>query len=235
MGGHLGGEQASRTALTSISRYVLDMMHWFLKLRPNEEQDFLDELSDSLRVGQERLWSECGKRNRGMGTTLTMSYLIWPKMYVVHAGDSRCYLLRGGKLEQLTTDHTLAQQLLEQGAITSEEAARSKWRHVLWNCVGGQDEPVRPEALRCRLEVGDTLLLCTDGLTGMVGDDMIASILQRSQSSSVAVGNLIDAAKAAGGSDNISVIVCRFIEVISGGCDPSSENRSDADDTTEID
>ena len=71
-------------------------------------------------------------------------------------------------LEQLTTDHTIAQKMLDAGALSEDDAAISRWRHVLWNCVGGGDERVRPEAILSRLEVGDTVLLCSDGLTGMV-------------------------------------------------------------------
>jgi serine/threonine protein phosphatase PrpC len=222
MGGHNGGERASRTAVKASAHYVLDMMQWFLKLSPDNEQDFIDELSNSLRVVQDRIWSQNDATNRGMGTTVTMAYLLWPKLYVVHAGDSRCYLFRGGKLEQLTTDHTLAQQMLDAGALSAEEAATSRWRHVLWNCVGGSDNHIRPEAIRTRLEVGDIVLLCSDGLTGMIDDELIASLLRDSRSSSDAVDELIYAAKAAGGKDNISVIVCRILEKVENECDDES-------------
>jgi serine/threonine protein phosphatase PrpC len=218
MGGHNGGERASRTAVKSIAHYVLDMMHWFLKLSPDDEHDFVDELSDSLRVVQDRIWSQSDVSNRGMGTTVTMAYLLWPKMYIVHAGDSRCYLFRAGKLEQLTTDHTLAQQMLDAGAMSVEEAATSRWRHVLWNCVGGLDERVRPEAIRVQLEVGDTVLLCSDGLNGMIDDQLIASVLNDSHSSADTVDDLILAAKAAGGKDNISAIVCRILDQVENEC-----------------
>lgn len=91
-------------------------MHWFLKLRAESEDDFLEELSDCLKVVQKRLWSASSDTHYRMGTTVTLAYVLWPKLFLVHAGDSRCYLLRSGQLRQLTTDHTLAQQMIECGA-----------------------------------------------------------------------------------------------------------------------
>ena len=130
-----------------------------------------------------------------MGTTVTMSYLLWPKMYVVHAGDSRCYLFRQGVLRQLTTDHTIAQQFVDSGSMSIDDPGLAHWRHVLWNCVGGGAEKVRPEAIRIRLQVSDTILLCSDGLCGMVGNDVIAAVLAEDLASNQSVNALIDAAK----------------------------------------
>ncbi len=209
MGGHHGGEQASRTAVEASAKYVLDMMHWFLKLTPSDEHEFEDELSNCLTQIQNKIWQQSGPSDRRMGTTVTMAYLLWPRMFVVHAGDSRCYLLRDGKLKQLTTDHTIAQQLIDSGQMSPDDAAISNWRHVLWNCVGGGDERVRPEAIRASLKHGDVVLLCSDGLTGMLADSAIESIVTSAPSSEVACKRLVDAANDAGGKDNISVIVCK--------------------------
>jgi len=229
MGGHHGGEQASRTAVESCAQYVLDMMQWFLKLAPGNEEDFEEELSDCLKSVQRKIWKQGGSNIGRMGTTVTMAYLIWPRMFVVHAGDSRCYLLRGGELKQLTTDHTIAQQLVDSGGMTPDDAALSNWRHVLWNCVGGGDEQVRPEAVRCQLKHDDVIVLCSDGLTGMIDDSDIASIIDKSSSSKDATGRLIDAANKAGGKDNISVVVCRIVDP--SGCD---DQTADGPATTTI-
>ena len=229
MGGHTGGEIASRTAVKATARYVLDMTKWFLKLSPDDEQDFIDELSGSLGIIQKRIWSQSDSSSRSMGTTVTMSYILWPRMYVVHAGDSRCYLFRDGRLEQLTTDHTVVQQMLNSGAITHEEAAVSKWRNVLWNCVGGGDPKVRPEVVLCRLQIGDTVLLCSDGLNGMVRDDFIAKVLSKNGPSSACVDELIQGAKQAGGKDNISVVVCHVLGEIADDC-----NEQGSTDTTVV-
>ncbi|MCM2372847.1 PP2C family protein-serine/threonine phosphatase [Aporhodopirellula aestuarii] len=210
MGGHHGGEQASQTAVEASAKYVLDMMHWFLKLSADDEQEFLDELSDCLKSVQKKIWAAGESDGRRMGTTVTMAYLLWPRMFVVHAGDSRCYLLRDGHLQQLTTDHTIAQKLIDSGGMSPDDDALKNWRHVLWNCVGGGDQQVRPEAVRCQLQHDDVLLLCSDGLTGMLDDEMIGSIISSADSSEQAGRRLIDEANRAGGKDNISVIVCRI-------------------------
>src|SRR5262249_35591209 len=106
MGGHAAGKRASALAVDSLTAYVLNTMHWFFRLRQDDEEQFLDDLKHALAYCQERVRAE-GERvpgRRGMGTTLTMAYLIWPRLYVVHAGDSRCYLLRKGRLRQITRD-----------------------------------------------------------------------------------------------------------------------------------
>lgn len=229
MGGHQGGERASRTAIEETARYVLDMMHWFLKLSPDDEQDFVDELSASLKTVQERIWSAGGgPSGRQMGTTVTMAYLLYPKMYVVHAGDSRCYLFRDGTLRQLTTDHTVAQQMIDAGALSKEDAAVKRWRHVLWNCVGGGEAQVRPEAIRCKLGPGDVVLLCSDGLSGMLDDPQIEELLASELDSPGLVDRLIAAANEAGGSDNISAIICR----VSDETEPSDKAVDPGNTTT---
>ncbi|WP_161604391.1 PP2C family protein-serine/threonine phosphatase [Roseiconus nitratireducens] len=210
MGGHEAGERASRIAVQATARYVLDMMRWFLKLSPTAEDDFIDELSESLVSVQKELWS-AGPEGHSMGTTVTMAYLLWPKIYVVHAGDSRCYQLRDGVLRQLTTDHTVAQQLLDSGGLNESDPSLQHWRHVLWNCVGGSRKQVSPEAIRADLRVGDQILLCSDGLTGMLDDRTIRSVLEEAGSPEVKVRQLIDLANEAGGTDNITAVICRVV------------------------
>lgn len=210
MGGHVDGELASGTAVRACARYVLDMTDWFLKLSPANEDDFKRELQDALAIVQESLFDKHAPAERQMGTTVTMAYVVWPRLYVVHAGDSRCYLLRSGQMQQLTTDHTLAQKLLDDQAITPEQAATSKWRHVLWNCVGGSKQHVETEVTKTILEPEDTILLCSDGLSGMLSDEEIRDVVCQAKSSRQAIDRLITRANDAGGADNISVIVARY-------------------------
>ncbi len=235
MGGHHGGEQASRTAVEASARYVLDMMQWFLKLSIDDEQDFKEELANCLTQVQKKIWSvsvgPCGQSERSMGTTVTMAYVLWPRMFIVHAGDSRCYLLRDGALRQMTTDHTIAQQLIDSGGMLADDPALTNWRHVLWNCVGGGREKVHPEVIRSHLQVGDVLILCSDGLTGMVDDAQITSIVSSSTSAEDATKKLIQAANDAGGCDNISAIVCRIDHQIDDVEDCENEPSSLADTT----
>jgi len=113
----------------------------------------------------------------GMGATMTMAYLIWPKMYVVHVGDSRCYMLRDAHLQQITTDHTYAEEYVKAGVLKPEEARKSQWSHVLWNVVGGKNSALQPVVYRCELREGDRVLVCTDGVTRHLDDNQLTEIL----------------------------------------------------------
>src|SRR5947209_7440720 len=136
-GGPAGARRASTLAVNSLTTYLLNTMHWFFRLRPDLEDQFLDDLKSALEFCQERIRAEAERipEHRGMGTTLTMAYLTWPHVYVVHAGDSRCYLLRGGRLRQLTRDHSLGGEPL--GRDAPEENGGAPWGRMLWNFVGG--------------------------------------------------------------------------------------------------
>ena len=116
-----------------------------------------------------------------MGTTLTMAYSVATDLYIVHAGDSRAYLFRDGELEQLTSDHTLVQALIDGGSISPEDAKRHNRRNIVTNVIGGPREGVFAEIHKLALIDGDTLLFCTDGLTEPVSDDAIAGVLRTSR------------------------------------------------------
>lgn len=227
MGGHQEGELASRTAVDGSARYVLDMMRWFLKLSPDDEDDFEEELAECLKSIQRKIWSVDGSGTRRMGTTVTMAYLLWPRLFIIHAGDSRCYRLRDGKLRQLTTDHTIAQHYIDSGMMRHEDEALKDWRHVLWNCVGGGEQVVQPEAIRCQLKQGDIVILCSDGLTDMLDDSEITSVLNATHGSKQAVEQLIAQVNRAGGIDNISLIVCRVLQPTE--CDEGRDSIEDHD------
>lgn len=209
MGGMSDGELASRMAVRAAASYVLDMVHWFLKLSPGEEDHFESELSAALENIDRKIWTLGHDQRIQLGTTVTMAYVLWPQVYIVHAGDSRCYLHRSGILQQLTTDHTVAQQLIDMGQLQPNHPNLRRWHHVLWNCAGG-DKRVQPEVVRCNLQVGDQLLLCSDGLTNMITDSQLADILAGEGSSQKTVDRLIAAANHAGGRDNITAVVASF-------------------------
>jgi protein phosphatase len=212
MGGHAAGERASSLAVDTVARYVLHTMPWFMGLREDHEDDLRDQLIAAMERCQDRIEQEAAAHaeRHGMGTTLTMAYLLWPRLYVVHAGDSRCYVLRGGRLQQVTTDHTMAQRMVEAGVLGKEEAAGSKLGHVLWNCLGGGDHRLSPEVRKVVLAVGDTLLLCSDGLTTCVPDERIREVLAAGHGAEETCRRLVDAANAAGGPDNVTVVVAHF-------------------------
>jgi serine/threonine protein phosphatase PrpC len=212
MGGHAAGQRASALAVDSIATYVLNTMHWFFRLREDRQDSFEEDLKAALEHCQAKVQAEAERLpdRRGMGTTLTMGYLSWPMLYVVHVGDSRCYLFRRSMLKQITRDHTVAQRLVDEGLLNEEDVENSKWSHVLWNVIGGGSAELSPEVYKAELKLGDKLLLCTDGLTKHVADRDIAQVLGSDSPAEVVCERLIQAANDAGGSDNITVVVAHF-------------------------
>jgi len=212
MGGHAAGKRASTIAVNSLAESVLNTLSWSLGLGGNQETILEQELQAAMERCQRQIeaCASATAETHGMGTTLTMAYLLWPRLYVVHAGDSRCYLLRDNQLGQITTDQTMAQKLVEQGALQPAEAQQSRWSHVLWSCLGGGNEWLRTEIYKCTLTYGDTLLLCTDGLTSCIGDQQIRTLLSGTERAQDCCRQLIHAANEAGGPDNITVVVVRL-------------------------
>jgi protein phosphatase len=213
MGGHAAGERASAIAVRSIVRYTVKCMRWFFRLSDDPEHDFLDELSAALEHSQEKVLAdaEAEPEREGMGTTLTAAYVIWPRLYVVHAGDSRAYLLRDGKLHQITRDQTIARRMVEEGAMDEEQAEHTRFSHMLWNFVGNAEENAfRAELYKAKLTGGDAVLLCSDGLTGHVDDAAIAQAIADGGLADDACSRLVDLANQAGGQDNITVALAKF-------------------------
>lgn len=210
MGGHGGGEVASTVAVDAIAQFALYAMPWMTQPDEAAETALLEQLGGAMTRCQERL-AQVAVRKRidqlRPGTTLTIAYTLWPKLYVTHAGDSRLYLYRGGQLAQVTTDHTVGQALRAQGALGD---APSRFDHILVNVVGGGGAQVNAEAHRLTLEPGDRVLLCSDGLTGHVPDEAIAAALAAHPTSASACDHLVEAAKADGGHDNVTVVVASF-------------------------
>jgi serine/threonine protein phosphatase PrpC len=147
-------------------------------------------------------------RGQQMGTTATLAYLLWPELYVAHAGDSRCYLLRQAELHQLTTDHTYADHYRSHGGPQVD--ADSPWHHMLWNALGGvRNSVLRPEIDRVPLEPWDTVLLCSDGLTKHLPDPTIAAIVAQQPDLHLCCQQLVALANQAGGTDNVTVVLGR--------------------------
>jgi PPM family protein phosphatase len=212
MGGYGNGEIASSIAIEALARYAFAVMPWLLSHSETSEADLERALRQALQHCHEKVQRTAQREglDSRMGTTLTMAYVTWPELHIAHVGDSRCYLAREGELRRLTRDHTLAEQLVEAHALSPEEARRSRFRHILVNAVGGSAKSVRVDLHSFELLPGDRLLLCSDGLTGHLGDAAIAEQLSQPVSAKSSVHALIDAANAAGGSDNITVVLAHF-------------------------
>jgi protein phosphatase len=145
-----------------------------------------------------------------MGTTLTVAGTLGNNLVIGHIGDSRAYLLRGNSLTQLTTDHTLAQTLIDAGIASRDDPAARSMRHILTAALGSMDEGLEPQVQTLKMIRGDRLLLCTDGLTDMVDDKTITRVLKEKGPSQQACQKLIDLALAGGGLDNVTVVVAQF-------------------------
>jgi protein phosphatase len=138
-----------------------------------------------------------------------MAMLAWPRAYLVHVGDSRAFYLRRGRLRQLTRDQNMAEFMVESGAWTEEQARRARTGEILVSAVGAAE--MLPSIGLVDLQPGDTLLLCTDGLCKHVPDERVVEILGRSGSAEAACRELVDAALADGGTDNVTVVVARMV------------------------
>ncbi|KAA5544591.1 serine/threonine-protein phosphatase [Roseiconus nitratireducens] len=210
MGGHAAGEKASSLALQHLVGRLLNSVHWFFQSDTDSEADFINALQNLLRDAHGRILAESQEHleNAGMGTTLTMAYIHWPTMYVVHVGDSRCYLIRGGVAKQVTTDHTLARQMVEAGGMKPEEEATSRWSNVLWNVLGGHSErELLAEVHRVDLQHGDSVVLCSDGLYRYLDEVALAEMVDGEPDASVLCRQLVHHANESGGEDNITVVV----------------------------
>lgn len=209
VGGHVGGEEASRSAVEAIAGYVTNTMNCFLSTDTSDDTALLNSLCDAATRSHELIAArarESGDR-KGMATTLTMFIAVWPALYLLQVGDSRCYRFRAGELEQLTRDQTMAQDLVDSGVLTPEQVSKSPFAHVLSSSLGGS--AWAPEVTKTDLKPGDTLLLCTDGLTKHVSPDRIAERLRTMTSSEEAVRGLVADTIAGGAGDNVTVLVLR--------------------------
>jgi protein phosphatase len=212
VGGKAGGEVASRTAITTMLNLVLDTPDWMLKIGRREADEVLRRFAERYRqvdvaVSEQALLEP---DLTGMGTTMTLACSLGADLILGHLGDSRAYFCRHGELYQVTRDHTLVQDMIEKGLLHESAAATHRWRHVLTRVLGGNWGAVEPELHHLWLADGDRLLLCTDGLTDMVDDDAIRTILMHTESSQAACQALVDLALQRGGKDNVTVALARY-------------------------
>lgn len=212
MGGHAAGEVASRLAISALVRLALQIPDWIFWI----DEDTAPEMERRAREAVQQVGSllvERGRQDselRGMGSTLTAARTCGRDLLIVHVGDSRAYVFRASRLERLTKDHTYAQTLVDAGQLSASDATISRFRHMLVNALGGSAEHVEVDVDLLRLEDGDRLLLCTDGLTDCVDDDSISAALAGVQPSSDVCQRLLQLALDGGGRDNITAIVATF-------------------------
>ncbi len=207
MGGAQAGEVASRIAVdTIISVMRLDPL-------PDTHHKLVRRMDRAIREASTAIFQSARRdmKKRGMGTTVTAASLIDGRLFIGQVGDSRGYIMRGDEIFLVTKDQSLLNQLLEAGQITPEEAQDFEYGNVILQAAGTQ-EKVDPEFSFVDLVRGDRLLVCSDGLHGMVGDDVIAYSILNGESLEASVKALIAQANANGGHDNISAVLVRFGE-----------------------
>ncbi len=198
MGGAQAGEVASRTAIDQFSSGLPDGP------APAEQR-----LADRVNEANARIHelSQADARKAGMGTTLTAAYIGAGDIAIAHVGDSRAYCLRGGELSRLTSDHSLVEELRRQGKLTEAEAEEHPQRSIITRALGPEPE-VEVDTFARPAQAGDVYLLCSDGLTGMVSEQHLREILLREKADLAAAGRaMIAEANAAGGRDNITVVL----------------------------
>jgi PPM family protein phosphatase len=215
MGGEAAGEVASHTAVSTLIDLAVATPDWIMRY---DDPSLVDEVirRTEARIRQvDDLLQAIGRsqpRLAGLGTTITILALLPPHGLIVHVGDSRAYLMREGQLRQLTRDHTMAQQLADAGLIDPRDVPRHPTRNVLTSAAGHGGGLLTVDAHRLRVNSGDQILLCTDGLTGMLGDEDIAGVLAGPESAAGACQTLVDRALERGGRDNVTVVLGRLTE-----------------------
>jgi serine/threonine protein phosphatase PrpC len=214
MGGHRGGAEASRFALQFSANAILNSPNWTVASE-SEEESFLERLREIFR-GAHAAIEELSKTTpgcEGMGTTLTVAYVSWPKLFIVHAGDTRCYLYRNSELQLITRDHTVANEMIRKGQLAAEDLERSHWSNVLVNALGAGAESVVPDTYKVNLRANDSILLCSDGLNKHVSEMQIGKALSVADDPDIICEQLVEMANQGGGSDNITVVTARFTKL----------------------
>ena len=208
VGGRPEGDLASGRTLSAMLSYLAKAASCFQGLNATAEEALLEKLEAAVRDVHEGLVDEYGGVTSKLpATTLTLVLLVWPRAYHIQVGDSRAYVRRGGRLQRLTRDQTLGEYMVSLGAWTDEQAAKAPAAANLSSAIGGSE--LLPVVGLIDLTPGDTLLLCTDGLTKHVSDEQIDSTLARSDSAVSTSTKLVEDALAGGGTDNVTVLVVR--------------------------
>jgi protein phosphatase len=198
------GEIASRRSLELLASFATTGIQTYIANDPRKEELFIEQLQAAVMETHATILSEAQRAGSKMKTTITMIMTRWPVGYVVQVGDSRCYLLREGKLMQVTRDQTLAQYVIDAG-VENADTIKAAWGNVLSSSVGGKY--ITPAITKIDVHWDDRFLLCTDGLTAHLTDEKIRDLLAASGSAREACEALVDEALEAGGTDNVTVVI----------------------------
>src|SRR5262249_52581890 len=215
MGGHASGEVASKLAAETVGEFYQrtkdEEATWPYKM--DRSLSYIENrLVCGIKLANYKIFDAAGRdiRYKGMGTTIVTSLIQGDKIYVAHVGDSRCYRVRAGQIQQITRDHSLLEDYKEaKPDMTEEEQRNFPHKNVITRALGMRDT-VQVDVKGEELEDGDTFLLCSDGLSGMVSDQLMYEIIRNAPSLQAACDELIDAANRHGGIDNITAVLARW-------------------------
>ena len=205
MGGHKAGEVASEMAVQTL---ITKLSPDYAAVRPTN--DILPTLKRAIgELNTEIHMAAACPQTRGMGTTLTATAIVGGTLAIGHVGDSRAYLLREGRIRQLTRDHSWVGDQMAKGLITSRDAETHPWRNILTRAIG-MGASIDVDGVAVEIRKSDLLLICSDGVHSLIGDDELASILTGSADPQSSCREIVDLANAKGGNDNITVVVGRI-------------------------
>jgi len=205
MGGANAGALASQVVVKVLPQLITQRLATLKQVR---KELVIRLLGEAIAKLSQQVHDQSADRIgfKGMGATVVVALILGRQLYIGHMGDSRAYLLREGRLKQLTKDHSITQLLIDSGEITPDEAKTHPARGKITRFVGMEGEPL-PEACSLKCEPGDLIMLCTDGLHGMLNEKQILTILGGKASPTALCRRLVSAANSAGGKDNITVVV----------------------------
>jgi len=212
VGGSAAGSEASRLATEAVTQYFASTLRCYHTAGTSNEGEFKESLRSAAIDAHNTVRAEAQHRgeSRDMATTLSLAFFVWPWLYVLQVGDSRCYFYQDGALRQVTRDQTLAQEMIDRGVLTPERAHASPLNHVLSSAIGSSE--ALPEITRVDISKrGCVTLVCSDGLTKHVTDEEIAQHLGAMTSAKQVCESLLQVALDRGGSDNITLVVGRAL------------------------
>ena len=207
VGSMANGEQGSARVTEAIARYLTEMSEVSLVTDPSREEEVAARLREVVSKTHGDLQDLARESGAGAATTITVCHVIWPCVFIAHAGDSRAYRLRDGKLQRMTTDHTMAQAMIDSGTMTPQAAEQSRFKNVLLSAVGGSSLDL--DVTTIPAHIGDRWVLCTDGLTRHVTEDEIRDVLAAEHGSKATCEKLIAMTLERGAEDNVTVIATR--------------------------
>lgn len=214
MGGHEAGEVASGLAINAVGRVVAEkvMLPWIQEPKPVNYEEILKE---ACQEANRAVHDRRRVTRTDMGTTLVAALVVGTEAYVANIGDSRCYRINRRAIQQITADHSLVERLVATGQITREEARVHPQRNYIYRTVGDKPQ-VEVDTFKVSLQPGDHLVLCSDGLNSMIEDELIRQAVLESPHPQAACEQLVRLANAAGGDDNVTVIVVQALEAVGG-------------------